>query len=570
VRSRVIETSQAKVELTPRPAEKAQPGGDSVQGTPRGRRRRLAVAAAVLVLTGLNFFMAYWRGTHFFNFSDAGYLLENLHRIRDGEFPYRDFFLSLPPLHHFGCAAVWWLFGDQAYYLVVYAAIEQALVFVLCYLACRQIADRPWVAILAASLVSVGGTAVMGFPVYDTDGGFLFIIIVNLLLWWERRGYHWALGFVIGLLTGLVVLVKLNMGIALLAGVLAGLFATAILRHWHDKLDPRQSLGRRFRKLLRMPFPLGMVGSVVAGTVCCLGAFVGWLAWHGALEGFIEQNIVFPYRVRLHAGETLIETYGLWRSFRVYDGWVHYDCWRVLVVAGTAVCLAGCWRHPGQRPLRLLILIPTIAFALGTFQSQGYGSTYGIYEVAAILLFELYVWLEPYGSRVAAGAVLAIAAAFLITGTVDLLQGTRLRFLRRPLDDPAPFHLAKLRGLSGTREYRDSFEQLAATVQEVIPPEERFFYYPGDLPLYYVTGRGFPMRNFLVQRTAGWTPEEAEAAILVAGVPWLILRTEPDHSSFVPQAANDPGLVPWALESYDVVKELDHFLILKHKKDKRG
>lgn len=526
---------------------------------------RVRIAVVLLVLTGLNVYLAYRRGTHIFNFSDSGYLLENLHRIHDGEIPYRDFFLSLPPAHHYACAAVWWLFGDQAYYLVIYAAIQQGLVFLLCFLAGMQLANRPWAAVLAAALVTVGGTAVMSFPLYDTDGGFLFIVIVNLLLWWESRGYGWKLGLVIGFFTGLVVLVKLNMGLPLLAGILLSVLAAQVVRYWYGLQNRPGDFAGRLRRISKMPLPFATVGSVAAGACGCLLLFLFWLAWNHAVVAFVDQNIAFPYQERLHFAATLVETYSVSRSFERYNGWLHYDCWRLLVVAGTAICVVACLRPDDRRPLRHLILIPTLAFALGTFQSQGYFSTYGIYEVAAILLFELYAWLRPYGNRIAAVAMVAIAAAFLYTGAVDLSEGTRLWFLRRPFDDPTPFQLAKLRGLSGTREYVHSFEKLAATVQEVIPEGERFFYYPGDLPLYYVTGRRFPLPNFLVQTSAGWDSDQAKVDIERERVPWLIVRTVSDHSSRVPQVANDEMLMDWVHTHYDVVKWLDHFVICKLK-----
>src|SRR5271154_5788737 len=107
--------------FSPAPATCAAAPAPRAHDERRSTTRR-QVLLAVLLLTGLNFFLAYWRGTHSFNFSDSGYLLENLHRMRDGLVPYRDFFLSLPPAHHYACAAVWWLFGDQAYFLVVYAS----------------------------------------------------------------------------------------------------------------------------------------------------------------------------------------------------------------------------------------------------------------------------------------------------------------------------------------------------------------------------------------------------------------------------------------------------------------
>src|SRR5271154_3333580 len=69
----------------------------STAARPSSAPARLRLGLVVSALVCLNVFMAYWRGTHMFNFSDSGYLLENLHRIYDGQVPYRDFFLSLPP-----------------------------------------------------------------------------------------------------------------------------------------------------------------------------------------------------------------------------------------------------------------------------------------------------------------------------------------------------------------------------------------------------------------------------------------------------------------------------------------
>lgn len=513
------------------------------------RSFRPAVVLAVAVLAGLNVFLAYWRGTHSFNFSDSSYLLENLHRMMDGEVPYRDFFLSLAPAHHYGCALVWWLWGDQAFYLIVYAALLQGIVCVLCYTACQQLDDRPWLSVLAASLVTVGGTATTGFPLYDTDGGLVFILLVNVLLAWERTGYGGGIGFTAGLLAGLVVLVKLNMGIPLLVGLLVMLLLASIV-------SPRS--------------PVKRAGSaVIVGVTVCLLAFVGWLAWNHALEAFIDQNVRFPFQERLSFFHTLEETYGLGWLLRREPGWPHYQCWWILVLAGTVLCAAGL-RKGTRRPIARLLPIMTMAFTLGTFLSHaGYSSTYGIYPAAALLLFQMHglvrSLLGATRERLATCVIVALAAAFLATGAVAMAQGDQLAFLRRPLDDPAPFHIAQLRGLSATRPYRDSFEQLVAAVDETVPPDEPFYYFPGDQPIYYVMGRRCPLPNVLVQRAAGWPPESAMQAIYQARVRWLIVRRAPDQSIHVPNVANTPGLMPWLRQHYNVVRALPHFLICRRK-----
>lgn len=509
-----------------------------------GRKFPLADVLAASVLAAAAFAAAWWSSRRTYDLIDMTYLIENASRIKQGEVPYRDFVLVLPPLHYYIQAAVLSVAGNCAFAFLLTGCAFSALTTFLTYWLCRQLDAPLWVAALASAVTLFNGAGVLGFSSYDSDATIFFCIGLGLLLLWERRGYKFPLGFAAGACLAAVTLCKLNMGLPLLLGL---------------------ALALALAKLLYGRFTFAAMLTPLAGAAAVLAAFGLWLQINGARSDFVEQCVRGPAAARLNF------FHNLWAA--VTPKWLVVDLanlrfkgiWRLIVTIGCLLPFCEWATGIHRRPVRFFLLVPLMGFVLGAMQSQSYGSTYGIVPVAALILVRARAFLRPLAARLADVLFCLTAAAFIVMSFSYVYRGERLGFMNRPLEDPAPFRLKSMQGLYVTREYRDAFEHMIADSERLIGAGESVFYLPGDLPYYFVSGHRCPLRNIQVENsTTGMSTEQCTVALDKANVKWLIVRHK------ILQDKTDifksyPPLNDWLNSRYDKVLEHGAFLFFKRK-----
>lgn len=504
-----------------------------------------ALLALVLAAAGLSVF----QGRRTFNMVDGAFLLENLHRIRCGELPYRDFWLNLGPVHYLVHAVVLTLAQDRAAGLLIGGALEQGLMVMLTFAVCRELGEAPRASLVWAAFPVVGGIGVMGFPLYDIDAGLLGLLTLWSLLRWETRSYATGWGLLAGGSAALVALTKFNIGLPLLAG-LAVVVAGARL------LDPR--------------FPVRRAAALALGAAVPLLALAAVLFALGCWDDFMVQTILEPRRLRL------TDPVGkLMDSLSMNEAWLavllaplkHTHLWRILLCSYFLFASIGWSIGAHQPPVRRLSPIPVLALVLGAFQSQVFASTYGVYGLAGVMLCGLHRFAVRLGRGSAATSALILAALFLASGLYEIRMGNRLTaFLVRPFLDRAPIQAPRMRGLFVTRDVRDAFDELVRLTEDVIPQSEPVFFIPGDMPFYFATGRRCPLKNFQVEVETGLSLDAAMAALDRLGVPWLVVRLVPGQGTRSPALSTVAALNRWIERNHDPVRQTARFAIWKRKR----
>ena len=179
-------------------------------------RRLLHQPGALLILTA-GIFTARWIWVA--GIGDFGWTYEAAWRIAHGEIQYRDFISSLPPLANYTLAALLALFGDSLWlfqihlYLWWYLSLEVGFL-----IGCRLIENR---ALLCAAMVF---TVVFSNPANSLGhaynyaatffGGVQILALLSLLR--RECARNW---FVLGLIGGIGMFAKQNVGLAVVAAV---------------------------------------------------------------------------------------------------------------------------------------------------------------------------------------------------------------------------------------------------------------------------------------------------------------------------------------------------------------
>jgi hypothetical protein len=186
----------------------------------RTRRRRKPtrselVAKAIVVLGMLCSAAAVvLRGKSTFNLIDNTYTLEVVWRMLQGEVPYRDFVLVLTPGTFVWQAALMKVFGTHAIIGVWWAAVAMALTVMLTYIALRLLEVKPLSSAIACWVAVFGGNVVLPYAWYDVDTVLLMLVSLVALLWAERRPSSLARWLLAGVLVGLPLWFKQNLGVA--------------------------------------------------------------------------------------------------------------------------------------------------------------------------------------------------------------------------------------------------------------------------------------------------------------------------------------------------------------------
>lgn len=501
-----------------------------------------SVKIALALLCVINALLAYWGQTRLHHFLDSAYLLENAHYILDGKIPYRDFSLVLPPLHHYLNAGVLWIFGDRVINLVYAGCVIQVLIVLASYWVCQLIDDRPWRNLVFAATATVSGPAVWSFCSYTIDASLMFAITMGLLLLWEKKKYPRVLGVLIGVMLGVNFLFKQNSGLAFIAGIFALLFLA---------------------KLFYQNFKISHCTSVVAGLLLSMFAFAAWLWAIDGFTGYYYDNFVLPAKLKINLGAML--TY----SFTPKSVAHLPFCWLWLLMVWTMVflCCAGWFTGTHRKPVRLLLIVPLTAFTLGCMQAQGLRTAFGMGPVMPMSLCLTYLFLEPLSRKWAKRIVFGYTIVFMIVGMHDLITAERVKVLHNIAADTVPFNLEKFQGISANRGQRDSFESAIAASERIIPKNESAFYWPGDRPFYYVTGRSCPLRHFQVLASTGFPPGETMRELDREKIKWLIVRksTEQYPTAFVLDAT--PELQAWLNEKYEAVEQVNNHILYRRKND---
>lgn len=507
---------------------------------------RWVLGLSVFFLALVSFLVALFQGQRTFNFVDGTYLIENLYRLHSGEQPYRDFFLVLPPVHYYLHGSFFTLFGGHAGALLYSGALVHALTVVLTFFAVRHWTKNLFCCVVLAALVIPGGMARLCFPLYDSDAGLIFIALVNVALTWEKKEYHRGWGVLTGVLCAILTLTKYNIGLPVFAGFILLFFGSKLLY-------------KTFQWKHSASFFLGYLGFI--GGLCLLYSSADML------QPFIYQTLEFPRQQRLsffnrlfaaiHPGHLIGEL----SNFQF-----HYSrmIWRLLILVGCVLPFVKWLTGTHPRPFKALILIPTMGFVLGAMQSQVLGSTYGIYPAAVLILVNLYSFLFPISKRLAQYPVGLMILCFMFSTSYEAVNGTRLYFLMTPFEDPKPFQLSALEGLSVTNKYRESFEQVVEQSERLIPSDEAVFFWPGDAPFYYATNRRCPLKNFQVMTATGMGPARTIKRLDSEALPWLIIRNAP-HQQKARLQLRDPYIQSWLSKNYKIIYAQDGFLIGKRK-----
>lgn len=469
-----------------------------------------AVWVGLAALCMLAFLFSVWQGTRSFNFIDMTYLIENLNQLAQGRIPYRDFFLVLPPLHYLLYLAPFQFSGGSILSLVYSGAVVQVLAVLATFWVCQALVRSPWLNLLFAAIPAVMGMAMLGQPIYDCDAILAATLAIGALLRAERSEGNnvWAWGFAAGVAVGCSIMIKINIGIPLLFGIVLVL-----------------GVGR----LLFVQFPLKCAVAVLLGVTIVLCLVGIWLANHGALGPMFEQVIAFAAKTRLHPLKNLILSLPLPRRL----GDVHYYAW-VVMLALLWILVGFRWFAGSHRyPLSMLLPIILMAVCLGTMQSQAYGSVYGLGPVAALTLAMGLQFCSKLFCRRGTWAIAGLSVIFIGTAILHDVRQVRLQFMRELLTQPSPFSETHLRGIRGYAPTVRDFEDAVTWAKTYIAPGDSVYWWPGTAPFYLATGFANPLANFQVYADTGLSPVEAVAQLSNKRVQWVFVdRTAPSIEAF--------------------------------------
>lgn len=161
------------------------------------------------------------------SFLDFGFEANTARRVSLGQFPYRDFFTLINPLHFFMTGYFLELFGDSTRTLFIYANIIGSAINVLIFVIFFRISRSIYAGLTAwVASVIVGQNIVGVVPNYSLSATLFFI--VTLLLYIELFGKkvrnktksEIMLSFLVGVGAALTLLTKQTMGVYLILAVI--------------------------------------------------------------------------------------------------------------------------------------------------------------------------------------------------------------------------------------------------------------------------------------------------------------------------------------------------------------
>ena len=531
----------------------------------------LALAAAAIVV---------WQNSRLAVLWDLSYILENAHRIAQGQIPYRDFPFPYAPLTFLIQAALIKLGGRVFWHTTVYCALLNGLATVLTWrILVNVLRDRGsrsrWLAILLTlPLIPLGIYSIFPHPFYDPDCTFAILLAIYLL---QRGGCaglqqaswsSWLWPLLAGAALVVPLFVKQNTGLALIVSAIPALVLLIAVQ-----IARRES---------SRPYLLTITGAALAfGLGVLLISFTAGLRnyWHWTIQfaasrrtparaemlGIYSDKILILWLALVALG-----TVGLWlyrRSdnrllpavsvlfmatpfvwpaiylLRDSDSSERADrllnVWPVLIVFAAIVAIARFKRRRGTAIVLPFILIATIH---GAFMSQQlWGSTYAIWPLFMILLASTIADLSrtrltPTGPTPQSGKdfywfqlpfTVLVVISLLISGSFYLKAHERLDYANLDDGELQRSSLPQLKGMATRGDWIPNFEELVRYTDEHIPREEGILVLPGEDLFYFTTGRTPQFPVLLFDHTVNpYSPAEILDMARARDIRWLIVKQE--------------------------------------------
>ena len=551
------------------------PDPDSAGARTGDIRKSDWITAALLFLAAAA--IVVWQNSRLAVLWDLSYILENAHRIAQGQIPYRDFPFPYAPLTFLIQAALIKLGGRVFWHTTVYCALLNGVATVLTWrILVNVLGDRGsrsrWLAILLTlPLIPLGIYSIFPHPFYDPDCTFAILLTVYLLQSGaqssrkQSRWSSWLWPLLAGAALVVPLFVKQNTGLALIVSLIPALVLLIAIQ-----IARRES---------SRPYVLTITGAALAfGLGLLLISFTSGFRnyWHWTIQFAASRRT--PARAEMlgiYSDKLLILWFalvalgivGLWLYRRSGNRWLPLisvlfmaapfvwpaiyllrdsdsseradrllNVWPVLIVFAAIVAIVKLKRRRGIYIILPFVLIATIH---GAFMSQQlWGSTYAIWPLFMILLASTIADLsrsrlaptpqsvkEFYWFQLPFTALVVIS--LLISGSFYLKAHERLDYANLDDGDLQRSSLPQLKGMTTRGDWIPNFEELVRYTDEHIPREEGILVLPGEDLFYFTTGRTPKFPVLLFDHTVNpYSPAEILEMARSRDIRWLIVKQE--------------------------------------------
>jgi len=461
-------------------------------------RRRLDWVIAGLLLGVAVVYQSLWPRD--LNGADESLFLFEAKRLLDGDVMYRDVFEFVTPGAWYAMTLLYRLFGVDFATARAAMAVLHGIAAVLTYAAARRMAVRPAVAVVAAA-VYLG----VSQPVYPIASPHWCSTLLTLWLLLRLLDDDWAERprgtFVIGLLSGVLVMVQQQKGVVTALGIAALLAVDHLCARRYGMASGG---GGAFMRRLS-----AFAAGVLMVTVPCLLLLM-------ALAGFepmFDALVRFPlssYRRAHHipfGGRPFLAGSPFW--------WVEWGLahmpWLLVVPAGRAVWLLLRRRdRPTERRLTVLVLSGLTAIASILYYPD-YIHLAFISPVFLVAAADAAEWaLGALGTRPRLADVVATATAVVLLAMLGVHMRRHLLLQRAAF----PFSLETA---FGRVDYRTAADRaLSETLRAMVAaqPSPILFTYPAAVEPYLTAGARNPTRFQLLMPRVN--PPEHTAEVLAA------------------------------------------------------
>jgi hypothetical protein len=371
-----------------------------------GRFATRDVVLSLLLLVGIVAYLAYLPRS--LGRADESHFLYEAKRIRDGEVMYRDFFQFVTPGASYTMAALFWAFGTTIATARIATAVLHALTGVVMYATGRALGVRSALALLPPLAYIALCQSAWQFASWHWFSTFFVTLIVFTLVRgpWASRP-RWAL--VPGLVTGVLIGVQQQKGLATAAGIVALFVADHLVDRRYPNPEPLRCLAVR-------------LFCFAAGAALIVVPLLATFALLAGVPPLYEALVRFPL---VHYRKSFRAEWGA--VFAITRGYASYT-FPVLLKYLPVVLLPACVRvfwhlyaGTGRAQLRamLVLICSAAASVLSIWYFPGFVHIAFIAPVFFIAAAEAMEWLlgaavRPARLRVAAGWVLAVVLAGLL------------------------------------------------------------------------------------------------------------------------------------------------------------
>lgn len=210
------------------------------------------------------------------DFRDEGFLTYNAVRIKNGEIPYRDFFLTTTPGTFYIQAFLMNIFGD---YLIIARILNILIILGILLLVSRIFQFKSYLDYLLLSLLSLEFIS-PAYAFYNIEGLLLFLLCFYLIRKKPKKQFlYYAL---LGLITAFMFLIKQSYGLAGIAAIVLSFYI------YKDKNWLKNSL------------------IYLAGFGMIMLLYILYLVYNNALNEFIYYVFYFSREVKSHRAPFII------------------------------------------------------------------------------------------------------------------------------------------------------------------------------------------------------------------------------------------------------------------------